>query len=32
VKLLPPIVIDEDELTNGLARLGDAVAEAHSAR
>lgn len=32
VKMLPPIVIDEDELTDGLARLGDSVAQATSRR
>jgi diaminobutyrate-2-oxoglutarate transaminase len=32
VKMLPPIVIDEVELTDGLARLGDAVARATSLR
>lgn len=30
VKLLPPIVIDEEQLADGLARLGDAVAYAHA--
>jgi diaminobutyrate-2-oxoglutarate transaminase len=32
VKLLPPIVIDEDQLNDGLTRLGDAVAYAHASR
>ncbi len=32
VKMLPPIVIDEDELIDGLARLGDSVAQATSRR
>jgi diaminobutyrate-2-oxoglutarate transaminase len=32
VKMLPPIVIEEDELTDGLARLGDSVAQAISLR
>jgi diaminobutyrate-2-oxoglutarate transaminase len=32
VKMLPPIVIDEDELSDGLARLSDAVAQATSIR
>jgi diaminobutyrate-2-oxoglutarate transaminase len=32
VKMLPPIVIDDDELTDGLARLGDSVAQAISLR
>jgi len=32
VKLLPPIVIEEDELDEGLKRLGDAVAQACSIR
>jgi len=32
VKLLPPIVIDEDELADGLARLSDAVASACAVR
>jgi diaminobutyrate-2-oxoglutarate transaminase len=32
VKLLPAIVIDEDQLAEGLARLGDAVAQTRSAR
>jgi diaminobutyrate-2-oxoglutarate transaminase len=32
VKMLPPIIIDEDELTDGLARLGDSVAQAISLR
>ena len=32
VKLLPPIVIEEDELSDGLARLADAVAQATSLR
>ncbi len=32
VKLLPPIVIDEDQLTDGLTRLGEAVAQASARR
>jgi diaminobutyrate-2-oxoglutarate transaminase len=32
VKMLPPIVIDDDELTDWLARLGDSVAQAISLR
>ena len=32
VKMLPPIIINEDELTDGLARLGDSVAQAISLR
>jgi 4-aminobutyrate aminotransferase-like enzyme len=32
VKLLPPLVIDDAELTDGLDRLADAVASATSAR
>jgi diaminobutyrate-2-oxoglutarate transaminase len=32
VKLLPPIVISEGQLADGLARLGDAVAQARSPR
>jgi diaminobutyrate-2-oxoglutarate transaminase len=32
VKMLPPIVIEEDELSDGLARLTDAVAQATSLR
>jgi diaminobutyrate-2-oxoglutarate transaminase len=32
VKLLPPLVIDEEQLADGLARLGEAVAQATSAR
>ena len=32
VKMLPPLVIDEDELTDGLARLADSVARATSLR
>jgi diaminobutyrate-2-oxoglutarate transaminase len=32
VKLLPPIVIDEDQLADGLARLGDAVDSASALR
>jgi diaminobutyrate-2-oxoglutarate transaminase len=32
VKLLPPIVIDEDQLADGLARLRDAVASARQVR
>jgi diaminobutyrate-2-oxoglutarate transaminase len=32
VKMLPPLVIEEDELADGLARLSDAVAQATSLR
>jgi diaminobutyrate-2-oxoglutarate transaminase len=32
VKLLPPIVIDEEQLSDGLTRLGDAVAQASARR
>jgi diaminobutyrate-2-oxoglutarate transaminase len=32
VKLLPPIVIDQDQLVEGLERLGDAVGHVSSAR
>jgi diaminobutyrate-2-oxoglutarate transaminase len=32
VKLLPAIVIDEDQLAEGLTRLGDAVAQTRSPR
>ena len=32
VKLLPPIVIDEDQLTDGLTRLGESVAQASAHR
>ncbi|MHB2029741.1 MAG: diaminobutyrate--2-oxoglutarate transaminase [Acidimicrobiales bacterium] len=32
VKLLPPIVIDQDQLVDGLARLGDAVGHVSSTR
>lgn len=32
VKLLPPIVIDEDQLADGLTRLGEAVAHVRASR